>query len=98
MWNVGLFAKSIQYQLRQVCVRGDRNNVALLLLFQLNPSVNLFQRKFVTEIKRCEEMERILGKDKTGWFVPNLKAGVKVQVISYGTGLPMCVRALQFFL
>uniref|UniRef100_A0A8C7PLG8 V-type proton ATPase subunit a n=1 Tax=Oncorhynchus mykiss TaxID=8022 RepID=A0A8C7PLG8_ONCMY len=32
----------------------------------LNPSVNLFQRKFVTELKRCEEMERILGKDKTG--------------------------------
>ncbi|KAL2092821.1 hypothetical protein ACEWY4_012619 [Coilia grayii] len=27
----------------------------------LNPSVNSFQRKFVTEIKRCEEMERILG-------------------------------------
>ncbi|XP_014026155.1 V-type proton ATPase 116 kDa subunit a2 isoform X1 [Salmo salar] len=27
----------------------------------LNPSVNLFQRKFVTELKRCEEMERILG-------------------------------------
>lgn len=26
----------------------------------LNPSVNLFQRKFVTELKRCEEMERIL--------------------------------------
>ncbi|XP_056447615.1 V-type proton ATPase 116 kDa subunit a isoform X1 [Gadus chalcogrammus] len=27
----------------------------------LNPSVNCFQRKFVNEIKRCEEMERILG-------------------------------------
>ncbi|XP_076125940.1 V-type proton ATPase 116 kDa subunit a 2-like isoform X1 [Alosa pseudoharengus] len=27
----------------------------------LNPSVNTFQRKFVTEIKRCEDMERILG-------------------------------------
>uniref|UniRef100_A0A671LPA6 V-type proton ATPase subunit a n=1 Tax=Sinocyclocheilus anshuiensis TaxID=1608454 RepID=A0A671LPA6_9TELE len=27
----------------------------------LNPSVNSFQRKFVSEIKRCEEMERILG-------------------------------------
>lgn len=27
----------------------------------LNPSVNSFQRKFVNEIKRCEEMERILG-------------------------------------
>uniref|UniRef100_A0AAY4CHD4 V-type proton ATPase subunit a n=1 Tax=Denticeps clupeoides TaxID=299321 RepID=A0AAY4CHD4_9TELE len=28
---------------------------------ELNPTVNSFQRKFVTEIKRCEEMERILG-------------------------------------
>uniref|UniRef100_A0A673XDK0 V-type proton ATPase subunit a n=1 Tax=Salmo trutta TaxID=8032 RepID=A0A673XDK0_SALTR len=27
----------------------------------LNPSVNSFQRRFVSEIKRCEEMERILG-------------------------------------
>ncbi|MGH0158837.1 UNVERIFIED_CONTAM: hypothetical protein FKN15_061613 [Acipenser sinensis] len=27
----------------------------------LNPNVNAFQRKFVNEIKRCEEMERILG-------------------------------------
>ncbi|CDQ62788.1 unnamed protein product [Oncorhynchus mykiss] len=32
----------------------------------LNPSVNLFQRKFVTELKRCEEMERIL--DERGTF------------------------------
>jgi len=33
-----------------------------LYLFQLNPSVNSFQRKFVNEIKKCEEMERILGE------------------------------------
>lgn len=32
------------------------------LWFQLNPSVSSFQRRFVSEIKRCEEMERILGK------------------------------------
>uniref|UniRef100_A0A8C7VZR4 V-type proton ATPase subunit a n=1 Tax=Oncorhynchus mykiss TaxID=8022 RepID=A0A8C7VZR4_ONCMY len=70
----------------------ELGEMGLVEFRDLNPSVNLFQRKFVTEIKRCEEMERILGKDKTGWFVPNLKAGVKVQVISYGTGLPMCVR------
>lgn len=29
---------------------------------QLNPTVNTFQRKYVGEIKKCEEMERILGK------------------------------------
>lgn len=33
-----------------------------LIFLQLNPTVNSFQRKFVTEIKKCEEMERILGK------------------------------------
>uniref|UniRef100_A0A8C8HKD2 V-type proton ATPase subunit a n=1 Tax=Oncorhynchus tshawytscha TaxID=74940 RepID=A0A8C8HKD2_ONCTS len=68
----------------------ELGEMGLVEFRDLNPSVNLFQRKFVTEIKRCEEMERILGKDKTGWLVPNLKAGVKVHVISYGTGLPMC--------
>jgi hypothetical protein len=68
MWNVDDNFQNPVNLLRQVCVCGESNNVALLLLFQLNPSVNLFQRKFVTELKRCEEMERILGKDKTGRF------------------------------
>jgi len=27
---------------------------------QLNPTVNAFQRKFVNEVRRCEEMERKL--------------------------------------
>lgn len=30
------------------------------LLFQLNPDVNAFQRKFVNEVRRCDEMERKL--------------------------------------
>ena len=29
---------------------------------QLNPDVNAFQRKFVNEVRRCEEMERKLRK------------------------------------
>uniref|UniRef100_A0A8D0L8M1 V-type proton ATPase subunit a n=1 Tax=Sphenodon punctatus TaxID=8508 RepID=A0A8D0L8M1_SPHPU len=30
-------------------------------LSELNPNVSVFQRKFVGEVKKCEEMERILG-------------------------------------
>ncbi|KAF3816946.1 hypothetical protein GH733_014294 [Mirounga leonina] len=31
-----------------------------LLVLQLNPDVNVFQRKFVNEVRRCEEMDRKL--------------------------------------
>lgn len=35
---------------------------ALCLFLQLNPDVNVFQRKFVNEVRRCEEMDRKLSK------------------------------------
>ena len=36
---------------------------------QLNPDVNAFQRKFVNEVRRCEEMERKLSKwIPTGYY------------------------------
>ncbi|XP_077570550.1 V-type proton ATPase 116 kDa subunit a 2-like [Stigmatopora nigra] len=40
---------------------GDLGEVGIVEFRDLNPSVNAFQRKYVNEIKRCEEMERILG-------------------------------------
>ncbi|KAL4636118.1 V-type proton ATPase 116 kDa subunit a [Arapaima gigas] len=41
-----------------VCELGE---LGLVEFRDLNPSVSSFQRKFVSEIKRCEDMERILG-------------------------------------
>ncbi|KAF7687171.1 V-type proton ATPase 116 kDa subunit a isoform X2 [Silurus meridionalis] len=39
----------------------ELGELGLVEFRDLNPSVNTFQRKFVNEIKRSEEMERILG-------------------------------------
>uniref|UniRef100_A0A8C4I8U1 V-type proton ATPase subunit a n=1 Tax=Dicentrarchus labrax TaxID=13489 RepID=A0A8C4I8U1_DICLA len=41
----------------------ELGELGLVEFRDLNPSVNAFQRKHVNEIKKCEEMERILGKD-----------------------------------
>ncbi|KAI4880175.1 hypothetical protein NFI96_014488 [Prochilodus magdalenae] len=38
----------------------ELGELGLVEFRDLNPSVNVFQRKFVNEIKKCEEMERIL--------------------------------------
>ena len=34
--------------------------IGLVQFVDLNPDVSAFQRQFVNEVKRCEEMERIL--------------------------------------
>uniref|UniRef100_A0A8C3A6N6 V-type proton ATPase subunit a n=1 Tax=Cyclopterus lumpus TaxID=8103 RepID=A0A8C3A6N6_CYCLU len=50
----------------------ELGELGLVEFRDLNPSVSSFQRRFVSEIKRCEEMERILGKriQKTNISVP----------------------------
>uniref|UniRef100_A0A669BE41 V-type proton ATPase subunit a n=1 Tax=Oreochromis niloticus TaxID=8128 RepID=A0A669BE41_ORENI len=40
----------------------ELGELGLVEFRDLNPTVNAFQRKYVNEIKKCEEMERILGK------------------------------------
>lgn len=39
----------------------ELGELGLVEFRDLNPTVNTFQRKYVNEVKRCEEMERILG-------------------------------------
>ncbi|XP_034026183.1 V-type proton ATPase 116 kDa subunit a [Thalassophryne amazonica] len=39
----------------------ELGELGLVEFRDLNPNVNSFQRKYVNEVKRCEEMERILG-------------------------------------
>jgi len=47
--------------------------ISIILLFtffsrpQLNPDVNVFQRKFVNEVRRCEEMDRKLSESRGGF-------------------------------
>jgi len=47
-------------------------------LFQLNEGVNMFQRQFVSELRRCEEMERQLSKCLHGFLV--LRSHIHLQV------------------
>ena len=42
--------------------RDQQNYFSMSFSRQLNPDVNAFQRKFVNEVRRCEEMERKLRK------------------------------------
>uniref|UniRef100_A0A665UQL1 V-type proton ATPase subunit a n=1 Tax=Echeneis naucrates TaxID=173247 RepID=A0A665UQL1_ECHNA len=45
----------------------ELGELGLVEFRDLNPSVSSFQRRFVSEIKRCEEMERILGNRAEVW-------------------------------
>uniref|UniRef100_A0AAQ5Y7S0 V-type proton ATPase subunit a n=1 Tax=Amphiprion ocellaris TaxID=80972 RepID=A0AAQ5Y7S0_AMPOC len=51
----------------------ELGELGLVEFRDLNPNVNAFQRKHVNEIKKCEEMERILGKlflqHSLCWFI-----------------------------
>lgn len=40
----------------------ELGELGLVQFRDLNPSINAFQRKFVNELRRCDEMERKLSK------------------------------------
>ena len=52
-----------RYVYRIICVHfilQEIFSIGLVQFVDLNPDVSAFQRQFVSEVKRCEEMERIL--------------------------------------
>ena len=54
----------------------------MVLVLQLNPDVNAFQRKFVNEVRRCDEMERklrYLEKEIRKDGIPTLDSGENVE-------------------
>ncbi|XP_067270045.1 V-type proton ATPase 116 kDa subunit a isoform X2 [Pseudorasbora parva] len=42
------------------CCVSELGEIGMVQFRDLNPDVNVFQRKFVNEVRRCEEMDRIL--------------------------------------
>lgn len=62
----GHFFWSLVFFFLSVCLWTHMNWLIYLhvcsVFLQLNPDVNVFQRKFVNEVRRCEEMERKLSK------------------------------------
>lgn len=54
--------QNIQIQKRIQVMNAGPHSCSLLSPSQLNPDVNVFQRKFVNEVRRCEEMDRKLSE------------------------------------
>uniref|UniRef100_A0AAQ4Q633 V-type proton ATPase subunit a n=1 Tax=Gasterosteus aculeatus aculeatus TaxID=481459 RepID=A0AAQ4Q633_GASAC len=47
------------------CCVSELGEIGMVQFRDLNPDVNVFQRKFVNEVRRCEEMDRKLSKRLT---------------------------------
>uniref|UniRef100_A0A672PQL1 V-type proton ATPase subunit a n=1 Tax=Sinocyclocheilus grahami TaxID=75366 RepID=A0A672PQL1_SINGR len=44
------------------CCVSELGELGMVQFRDLNPDVNVFQRKFVNEVRRCEEMDRKLSE------------------------------------
>uniref|UniRef100_A0A8C5D8G1 V-type proton ATPase subunit a n=1 Tax=Gouania willdenowi TaxID=441366 RepID=A0A8C5D8G1_GOUWI len=51
------------------CV-SELGELGLVEFRDLNPNVNAFQRKFVGEVRRCEELQKTFSKDRIGCMFP----------------------------
>ena len=70
-------------------------------MFQLNPDVNAFQRKFVNEVRRCDEMERklrYLEKEIRKDGIPMLDTGESPEAPQPREMIDLEVRGLHFIL
>ncbi|XP_064163497.1 V-type proton ATPase 116 kDa subunit a 2-like isoform X2 [Anguilla rostrata] len=69
----------------------ELGEMGLVEFRDLNPSVSAFQRKFVSEIKRCEEMERILG-----YLLREIrKMGIPLPDVEVSPGAPLPKQVLE---
>ncbi|KAJ8286295.1 hypothetical protein GJAV_G00036820 [Gymnothorax javanicus] len=69
----------------------ELGEMGLVEFRDLNPSVSAFQRKFVSEIKRCEEMERILG-----YLLREIrKTGIPLPDVDVSPGAPLPKQVLE---
>uniref|UniRef100_A0A673CFU3 V-type proton ATPase subunit a n=1 Tax=Sphaeramia orbicularis TaxID=375764 RepID=A0A673CFU3_9TELE len=60
----------------------ELGELGLVEFRDLNPTVNAFQRKHVNEIKKCEEMERILGYFESFCFIEDLSVSMMFSLFS----------------
>ncbi|OZC05329.1 hypothetical protein X798_07765 [Onchocerca flexuosa] len=70
----------LQTEAAYACV-AELGELGLVQFRDLNPDVSAFQRKFVNEVRRCDEMERKLRNDSSKFFKGFLEREIKKDLI-----------------